>query len=336
MLSMKKSNLMFIGIDVGNFDTKSQHTTLPSGYEGPYSTKPMLARDCLCLNQQFYTITTERLYYLQDKTQDERCIVLTLCSIANEIIHKISSKSKEELNHETIQQYINQIQHIALGAGLPIAHYRKKDVQKLTEYYQKYMSDGISFDYMDFHFSFKMDICKIYPQGGAAAASISSKILSTYRTYYIIDIGGYTLDIAQFVDGKPQKDVHSIELGIITLYDDIIDKAFRDFDLTIGYRVIEDVLCNRPHVLEDNVVEVIHDMTSRHASKIISALRQKKIEFSSFPCIFVGGGSIVLKKYILDNSLIRNDIVQFIPDTRANAKGYAKLLRSSFVEEGII
>lgn len=326
---MKKTALMFIGIDVGNYDTKSQHTTLPSGYEGPYSTKPMLSRECLSLNGQFYAISSERLYYTQDKTQDERCIVLTLCSIASEILHKVTSKLKDDADHQTIQTYIDQIKHIALGAGLPIAHYRKKDVQRLTAYYQQYMADGISFDYSDYHFSFKMDLCKIYPQGGAAAAAISPKILNAYRTYYIIDIGGYTLDIAQFIEGSPQKDVHSLELGIITLYDSIIGKVFQDYDLTIDYSVIEDVLCDRTHVLQENVVAVINDMTSRHAAKIISAMRQLKIAFSSYPCIFVGGGSIVLKKYILANNLIRRDIVQFVADTRANAKGYAKLIRSS-------
>lgn len=327
---MAKKTIMYIGVDVGNFDTKSQNTTLPSGYEGPYSSKPMLGRECLCLDGQYYQITSDRLFYMQDKTKNERCIVLTLCSIASEILNKIT-KAKKDLDHQAIQDYIDRVKHIALGAGLPIAHYRKKDVQALTAYYQGYMADGISFDYNDFHFEFKMDLCKIYPQGGAAAAGISSTIFSTYPTYYIIDIGGYTLDIAQFSNGSPQKDVHSMELGIIILYDSIVDKIFKDYDLSIDYGVIEDVLCGRPHVIASNVVEVIRDMTKRHADKIIYALRQAKVSFSSYPCIFVGGGSIVLKKYILENPLIRHDIVQFVTDTRANAKGYAKLLRSSVV-----
>lgn len=324
---MKK--ILFIGIDVGNYDTKSQHTTLPSGYEGPFSAKPILANECLCLNGQFYQISSERLYYLQDKTRDDRCIVLTLCSIANEIIYK-TTKAQNDPDHESVQKGIEQVKHIALGAGLPIAHYRKNDVQNLMEYYQRFMSDGITFEYNNYRFSFTMVFCRIYPQGGAAAASITSNIISKYPTYYIFDIGGYTLDVAQFVDGSPQKDVHSMELGIITLYDNIIEKIFKDHNQMLTYSVVNDVLCSKPHVIEDKLVEIIIDMTKRHADKIISALRQNKIAFSSYPCIFIGGGSIVLKKYILQNDQIRRDIVQFITDTRANAKGYAKLLRSSY------
>ena len=325
---MKRNSQFIVGIDVGNFDTKSQHTTLPSGYDGPYSAKPLLAQDCLCLNDQFYSLTPERLYYMQDKTQDERCIVLTLFSIAREIIFRIT-KNKENMDPQAIQEGINKIEHISLGAGLPIAHYRKNDIERLIRYYNQYMASGIHFQYNDYQFSFTMDNCMIYPQGGAAAACISPSSLSQYRIYYIFDIGGYTVDVAQFMSGTPQKDVRSLDLGIIILYDGIIEKLFKDYDIQADYNVIEDVLCERPHVLGDVAEKVIKDMALRHATKILSALRQAKVAFTSYPCIFVGGGSIVLKKYILDSSMIRRDIIYFSADTRANAKGYAKLLKSS-------
>lgn len=330
---MKKNTLAIIGIDVGNFDTKSQHTTIPSGYNGPYMTRPLLERECICLNGQYYALSSDRLYYTQDKTQDERCIVLSLFSIAKEILYKITKSkdvsNEETADHDVVQENISRISHISLGVGLPIAHYRKNDVQKLIAYYNHYMAGGISFDYNEFHFSFTMDVCKVYPQGGAAAASISSSILTKYRTYYIFDLGGYTFDIARFIDGMPQKDVHSLELGIIILYDNIIERVFKDCDISIDYNAIEDVLCDRAHVLESDVVEIVIDMAKRHADKIISALRQAKVAFTSYSCIFVGGGSIVLKKYLMSHPLIRREIIHFIGDTRANAKGYAKLLRSS-------
>lgn len=329
---MKKNTLYLVGIDVGNYDTKSPHTTTPSGYEGPYSEKQLLAKECLYLGGSYYVVTNERLYYMADKTQDERCLVLTLISIAKEILYRIS---KEETGHDTVQERIGRITRIALGAGLPIAHYRKNDVNKLKDYYMKHMGEGIAFDFNEYHFAFTLETVQIYPQGGAAAASIGSSVLNEYRTYYIFDIGGYTLDIAQFVEGKPQKDMHSLELGIIILYDNILDKVYKDFDMNIDYSLIEDVLSERNHVLPDNVVEVILDMTNRHANKIISAMRQAKIAFTSYPCIFVGGGSIVLKKYILNNSQIRKDIVHFVSDTRANAKGYTKMLRLSMSQKGV-
>ena len=77
--------MFYLGIDVGNYDTKSQHTTTPSGYDGPTPEKPLLAEEYLCYNGQYYVSTTTRFAYEKDKTRNERALILTLFAIANEI-----------------------------------------------------------------------------------------------------------------------------------------------------------------------------------------------------------------------------------------------------------
>ena len=74
--------MLYLGIDVGNSDTKSENTTFPSGYEGPYSSRPAIVNEYLELNGKYFIPTTDRLFYLKDKTADDRCIVLTLMAIA--------------------------------------------------------------------------------------------------------------------------------------------------------------------------------------------------------------------------------------------------------------
>ena len=41
----------------------------------------------------------------------------------------------------------------------------------------------------------------------------------------------------------------------------------------------------------------------------------------------------MLKDSIMNNPLIRKDAVQFITDTRANAKGYARLMSMEYPQE---
>lgn len=71
-------------------------------------------------------------------------------------------------------------------------------------------------------------------------------------------------------------------------------------------------------------------MSQKHANEVINALRQRKIMFDSHPVLFVGGGSILLKKYILDNPLIKKEATQFIMDPKANAKGYKRLVYADY------
>ena len=165
--------MTILGIDVGNSDTKSQNTIFPSGYEGPYSFQPSFSSDCLKFEGKYYTPSDERLFYLQDKTVDERCIILTLISIAKELILQFSASPDAE--RTSIQKSISEIRHIALGAGLPVAHYKKKYIENLLAYYQRYMGSGITFSYNDYCFSFIMDACRIFPQGGAAAVWMKAK-----------------------------------------------------------------------------------------------------------------------------------------------------------------
>lgn len=321
-------NITFLGVDVGNSDTKSSNTTFPSGYEGPYPTKPMLSEHYLYFNGKYYAPSVDSMLYQKDKTTDERGIILTLISIAKELISTYSKK--EEGDSTKIQARIAATTQIALGAGLPVSHYKKALVDNLINYYSKYMGDGVEFEYDGYQFCFKMVFCRIYPQGGAAAACKENKITSIFNTYYVIDIGGYTVDVAQFQNGRPSKDCFSVELGAIVMFDKIAEKVSVDYDITIDQELIKTVLSGGATILPDEVKNLIFAMSQKHANEVINALRQRKIMFDSHPVLFVGGGSILLKKYILDNPLIKKEATQFIMDPKANAKGYKRLVYADY------
>lgn len=321
-------NTIFIGIDVGNGYTKSPNTVIASSYDGPYTQKPTLSKHYLCLDGKYYASSTEPMFYQKDKTLDERGIILTLFSIAEEIISSASKKVGE--NRGKIQEQISLIHQIVLGAGLPVSHYNKKYVEKLISYYEKYMKNGISFEYDGYEFLFRMVFCQIYPQGGAAVACKEYRMSTACNTFYIVDIGSYTVDVVMFQDGRPSKNFISFELGIFTLFDKCVDAVSRNCDIDVDYSAVEDVLQNKPTILYPEVVDLIRSTAQKHAGDIINALRQKKILIDSHPSLFLGGGASLLQKDILSNPLIRKDITQFVKDTKANAKGYARSVRNDY------
>ena len=72
--------------------------------------------------------------------------------------------------------------------------------------------------------------------------------------------------------------------------------------------------------------EVIH-LTERLAQEFIldllSALRERQLELRSGQIVFVGGGSILLRRQIESSGKVVNPI--FVDDINANAKGYELL-----------
>lgn len=316
----------YLGIDVGNAFTKSQNTTCYSGYDGPSTIASLMAKHSLFLDGKYYFPSTcEFLPYMRDKTLDERALVLTLISAATEMIFQFAKK--ENGDKEAIQHRISEVKHISLGVGLPIADYKKQNVEQLKNYYMKHMGEGINFVYDDYDFSFVLDNCEVYPQGYSATLLKDNTVKEYGGTYYVVDIGGFTVDVAHFDQGQIAKDGFSLNEGIIVLYDKIIQDVDRQFDRTLTYNLIKAIIDGRKTVLEQEVIDYVYAATREHANMIVKTLRQKRVALDSNPCLFVGGGSALLKKYICENPGIDKNKVQFIVDSTANAKGYAKLIR---------
>ncbi len=60
---------------------------------------------------------------------------------------------------------------------------------------------------------------------------------------------------------------------------------------------------------------------------LLSAMRERQLELKAGPVVFVGGGSILLRKQIEASGKVARPI--FVDDIRANAKGYEVLYRLS-------
>lgn len=335
-----KTKSITIGLDVGNHDTKTQSTSTPSGFS-KCSKPPFSSKECLTFNGFYYTPDDlSRFPYTQDKTMSENCFILSLFGIAKEIIHFVTKNySRKDKNNpskpskQSIQQEIDNIDTVHLGVGLPPTHCATLS-EKTVKYYKENFGDGVQFQYEDYIFHLQLGECKVFAQDFAAIVSYKLKhkedpecIVRKYKSYCAIDIGGWTADVIPFVNSKPSiKNCESKPLGILKFY----ESAIADIEQETGIRLIsssiEDVLRGNETILSDEIKEIIEQKASEWLDKTIQLLAQFGVDFNNYPIVFIGGGCLLLKKYIDNCSALKK--YDIISDIHANADGYTRLLRA--------
>ena len=117
----------------------------------------------------------------------------------------------------------------------------------------------------------------------------------------------------------------SLDMGVITLYNEIKSRINSSEDMLIDESDIDAVLQNKPTVFEERIKKLIEQQSMDFTEKIISSLRERHIDLKTTHAIFVGGGSLLLSKYIkASNKIAEPDIVENI---NANTIGYELLLK---------
>ncbi len=313
-----------IGIDVGNFDTKTQHTNTPSGYI-EYTVKPALAKEYIKYRGTYYAPTINRFEYIKDKTENDHALILTLFGIAKEIIY--SAKEEGNTTNESIQSYINSINSISIGVGLPVGDFAKlKD--KTNDYYLDNLGDrDISFEYSDFTFNLTLKKCITLPQDLLpVVANKECTIASRYKKYLIIGIGGQTVDLIPVVEGVPIAEMcSSLRLGVRKMFADIINYLDINYGITIGEDTVESVIKQEPTALSEDMIKAVNTQANLHAEKIINACSQKGFNFIEYPVVYYGGGCMLLKSFLEKNREIL--VCEFLDDVNANAKFYAEKIK---------
>ena len=76
-------------------------------------------------------------------------------------------------------------------------------------------------------------------------------------------------------------------------------------------------------ILEEEIIKEIYRMADDRVHMIINKLHAHVTDFRTNPAIFLGGGSLLLKKQIEQSPEFK--YIEFIDDVKANAIGYEKL-----------
>ena len=300
---------MLIAIDHGNRLCKGVHfepfvSGLAESDVQPYG------KDVLKYRGKYYQLSDQRIPYHRDKTEDDRFFLLTLFGIAKEI--------------EAQSAYYPGIIHVQLAVGLPPAHYGAQ-----YESFNRYFSGRgvVSFAYKSKPYSISIDDVACFPQSYAAAATIMQSLASEPQAL-ILDIGGMTADYLRVKRGEGDLSVcDSLENGVIMLYNKVIAKVRAEQDLLLSEDVIDAILTGQPTYGLEAVAPMVRKIAKEFVNDLLSAMRERQLELRAGPVVFVGGGSILLKKEIELSGKVARPV--FIEDIRANAKGYALLYKLS-------
>lgn len=318
-----------IGIDVGNYDTKSKHTITVSGYTA-YNNEQLLADNVLVYNGKYYVESIDnRLPFVEDKTNNDQSLILTLFSIAKELIWRIRNEKHLVGN---IQNEILNYDCINLAIGLPPGHFNKL-ARKTVEYYKEQLGKGVKFKYANYDFSFKLGKIECYAQDLTAVVMNQNLSVSDAENgpakYYIIGIGGYTVDVVPINNGAPEIDnCRSLPLGTRPMFETIISRIQSSTGVTLDEKTVESVLRDKKCFLSDEVKSEIKYNANLHAEQVVDKCIQAGCLLNIYPAVYVGGGCLLLKDSLNANSKVC--FSEFIDDIHANASSYEEFLKYKY------
>lgn len=315
-----------IGIDVGNYDCKSRHTSTPSSFIGS-GTENLLVDTCIFYNGVFYTPSKDRNNQQTDKTKDNYCLIISTFAIAKELLTKIRIK-EPSITSKEVQEVLREIKEISIGVGLP-AGLLSSQAEPLRLCYMKNWGNGVEFLYKEngteFEFNFRLTDCTVFPQDFLPVAySNELNIPREYKDYNIIGIGGGTTDIIPVSDGNPKVEkCISLEKGTTVLYTECVKKVQQETGKMMDYASVESVLLGNPTIIDAKRKEIIMNCALNYTNKLVDEIIHQGISVSDYPTVFIGGGALLLRKYLEDNSEFGK--IEFVEDVCANAMFFEAL-----------
>ncbi len=289
---------MSLGLDNGNYNTKTSDNVLyASGYTET-NTEPITLDKVVKYNGKFYIIGDNRNPVENNKASNDDTFIMSLPALAEH------AKLTGEHN-------------IKLGVGLPIALYGEQQ-----ESFKRYFERKVDFEYEGKPYHIEIEKCFCYPQGFAALIS-DIRNLKNYHTLYLIDIGGYTVDVLTILNGEPTKDKSfSLAKGIIELYTTIKSELMSHNILLNENQITEGIRGAAIQHLNASIIEsVITAKKKAYVRYLLNSIREHDIDLRN-PVVFAGGGAELLYQDMDCNDVYKIALL----DRFANAKGYKILL----------
>lgn len=305
---------MIISIDSGNKNIKTENFVYPTALSESDLDIGNFGKDIMEYNGKYYSLDGKRIKYMRDKTSDDRFFILTLFGIAKEIEKKIADGKMDDTEKIT--------KSITLLNGMPPKHLAN------SEKFRKYFltEKPVTFTYNKRKYRISIKDVYIFPQA-YAVAGLMKKTVAESDQLLIVDIGGWTLDYMVLYNGRYSVgECESLEYGMIKFYNEIQNYCNSMFDINYSEKQIDSIL-NGTYKLnvEPAIKEFIFKTAENFCNEIANTLKEQVEGFRTMPIVFIGGGSVTLKKYFMNNPLLVN--AQYTDDVRANAKGYKALYK---------
>lgn len=293
-----------IAVDHGNRNIKSSHFLFTSGIN-VLDKKPARGETFLQYEGKYYTLSDKRIPYQRDKTTDNRFYILTLFVIAMELERE-----------GTIQT--NDIVQVELPIGLPPKHYAE-----LCERYEAFFESNRTVQ--EFCYNGKVyHICikkaEAFPQDYAAMVTKINDIALIPKAVGI-DIGGFTTDYLLMRKGNADMSYcDSLEMGVITMYNEICSKINSEYDMLLEETDIDSIIAGETDYYDATIVTLVEGMVQDFVTDLLNSIRERGIDTKSAYTIFIGGGAVLLKRFLEKSDRLGR--YMFIEDLKANAIGY--------------
>lgn len=193
------------------------------------------------------------------------------------------------------------IEDVSLVTGLPLNYYKRYKDSLIESLEGKTIKLKIGIETKIINFA----NVKPYPES-AGIIIIDQEIFK--GAVIVIDIGGRTVDISYFENGKLVK-TGSYDLGMLTVYSTIVKYVNEHYPTDYSVLAAENIIKENKITADDKEIEF---NTSRfikaHANEI---LRRIKLDFpwKTSKKRFTGGGSIALKDYLPNKSQIKDSTI---------------------------
>ena len=304
--------VILVAIDHGNQQIKlSNGRSFTSGF-AESETRPPFGEEYLKYNGRYYSLSGKRIPFMRNKVTDDRFYILTLFAIAY------------ALTDARVQQQPSDPLPVKLLVGLPPAHFGVQ-YERFEEYFLR--NKAVEFEFRGTPYSFYISEVTAYHQAFAAAMPIYGSISSLPRVV-VVDIGGFTADYLVLRNGQADLSLcDSLEHGVIALYNQIISKVSSAMDILLDEADIDRIIRGNKGGFSDDIARVVEETTHIFLADLFGKLRERSIDLRTGNTVFVGGGSMLLRKQIEASERVTAPV--FVNELAANARGYELLYRAS-------
>lgn len=304
---MSSQNII-IGIDHGNGQIKTAAAQFSANLVRVTEPVQGSAEPCMKYEGGLFQPSSTRGPVRLDKTESEDCWRATLYAVGRECLER-GLRGNVEAD---------------LACGLPAA-WMDTQGRAFREYLRR--PGPHSFLVGDAPFNLQIGNVYVCPQGYAGA----SRYLAEYQEEAevdVIDVGSWTLDALTTVDGAVDQDsVCSLELGAITCYHSVA-RALARSGVQLREAQVENALRGTQGRMPPETAQMLEEGARRWCERAARQLREYGFLRPERPCIFLGGGARLFRKYFHDGREALYPNVRFVDDLRANARGYERIAQA--------
>ena len=293
---MKQLNgTKIIGIDHGYGNTKTAGHCFPTGILA-YDSEPLFTRDMLEYEGRYFLIGEGHKEFIGEKTQDEDFYLLTLVAIAKEL-HDAGLTEADVL----------------IAAGLPLT-WTAGQKEQFAAYLTR--KEEVTFTWQRQEYHIRITGAKVYPQGYAAIAEITSTMTGLNL---VADIGNGTMNVLFINDGRPvSSKMFTEKFGTYQCTLAVREAFLREHQREVPDSVIEKVLIDGKANIAAPDLKLIRSVAAEYVADIFRRLREHGYDESTMTLYVTGGGGCLVRnfgKYAKGRTL-------FVEDICAVAKGY--------------